>query len=84
MVPYWLSRTELLLGDAQVTVTTLKASTATITVTDVQGKILVKQTNQLPLGTSQVAVDIAKLASGNYLLQISGTDFHLQQPFVKE
>jgi hypothetical protein len=65
-------------------VTTIKAGSATITVTDVQGKILVKQTNQLPLGTSQVAVDIAKLASGNYLLQISGTDFHLQQPFVKE
>jgi hypothetical protein len=67
---------------AQVTI--LKASTATITVTDVQGKILVKQTNQLALGTSQVAIEIANLVSGNYLLRISSTDFNLQQPFVKE
>jgi hypothetical protein len=65
-------------------VTTLKAGAATITVTDVQGKILVKQTSQLALGTSQVAVDISNFASGNYLLRISGTDFHLQQAFVKE
>lgn len=65
-------------------VTTLKAGAATITVTDVQGKVMVKQTSQLALGTSQVAVDIVNLASGNYLLQISGTDLHLQQPFVKE
>jgi translation elongation factor EF-1alpha len=65
-------------------VTTSKAVAATIIVTDAQGKILVKQTSQLALGTSQVSVDIANLAGGNYLLQISGTDFHLQQPFIKE
>lgn len=65
-------------------VTTLKAGIATITVTDVQGKVMVKQTSQLALGTSQIVVDIANLASGNYLMQISGTDLHLQQPFVKE
>lgn len=68
----------------KVQVTTLKAGAATIIITDVQGKILVKQTSQLALGTSQVAVDIASLARGNYLMQISGTDLYLQQPFVKE
>ncbi|WP_379015769.1 T9SS type A sorting domain-containing protein [Parasediminibacterium paludis] len=65
-------------------ITTLKAGAATIIITDAQGKILVKQSSQLAIGTSQVSVDIANLAGGNYLLQISGTDFHLQQPFIKE
>lgn len=66
---------------AQVTVS--KAGSVDVWVTNMQGKILLKQTEQLSAGTTAVPVNTASLANGSYVLVINDNNGQQKQQFVK-
>ncbi|MBX2930825.1 MAG: choice-of-anchor J domain-containing protein [Chitinophagaceae bacterium] len=57
-----------------VTVTAPKASQATLTITDMTGKIVMQQNNQLTLGENNISINVVALNTGNYIIKLSCAD----------
>lgn len=57
-----------------ITVTAPKAAQATLTVTDMTGKVVMQQNNQLALGENNISINVAALNTGNYLIKLTCAD----------
>jgi hypothetical protein len=55
-----------------------------IELTDVTGRKVIDRTESIPSGSSSKTESLAQLASGVYLLKITGTDVHYLQKIVKK
>ncbi|HNJ58540.1 MAG TPA: T9SS type A sorting domain-containing protein, partial [Chitinophagaceae bacterium] len=70
----------------KVTVAAPKAAVVTLTVTDMTGKVVMKQNNQLTMGDNNIALNVAALNAGNYIVRLScadGCEYSIQR-FVKQ
>ncbi|MFC4230356.1 beta strand repeat-containing protein [Parasediminibacterium paludis] len=67
---------------AQITAT--NAGTLQISVIDAQGKVVVTQKTAVAIGTNSIAVPVAPLTVGNYMLEIESTNGKQIRRFVKE
>lgn len=70
----------------KVTVAAPKASAVTLTITDMTGKVVMKQNNQLSAGDNNIALNIVSLNSGNYIIKLTcadGCEYSIQR-FVKQ
>ncbi|MFC4230440.1 beta strand repeat-containing protein [Parasediminibacterium paludis] len=67
---------------AQITAT--NAGTVKISVIDAQGKVVATQKTTVVIGINSIAVPVAPLTAGNYMLEIESANGKQQQRFVKE
>ncbi|MCZ2222658.1 MAG: T9SS type A sorting domain-containing protein [Chitinophagales bacterium] len=69
-----------------VTVTAPKAVQATLTITDMTGKVVMQQNNQLAVGENNISINVAALNTGNYIIKLScanGCESSVQK-FIKQ
>ncbi len=66
-----------------VQLTANAAETATLQITDMQGKVLQQQTQRLAIGTTSISVNTSNLAKGSYVIVVKGQIVQ-QKQFVKE
>lgn len=59
------------------------AETFSVSITDMQGKIIIQQNEQVVAGRNAISIPTNALAAGTYLLVINGKDGQQQQQFVK-
>jgi hypothetical protein len=57
--------------DAQVKFNTAKGGNATITIYDAEGKLVSRQTANVPAGNNSISIDIAKLKEGVFVVKIT-------------
>ncbi|MCZ2223962.1 MAG: T9SS type A sorting domain-containing protein [Chitinophagales bacterium] len=70
----------------KVTVTAPKATNATLTITDMTGRIVMQNNNTLTMGENNIAVNISTLNSGSYIIKLScveGCESSVQK-FIKQ
>lgn len=70
----------------KVTITAPKASAVTLSIADMTGKVVMKQNSQLTMGDNNIALNIAALNAGNYIIRLTcadGCEYSIQR-FVKQ
>ena len=61
-----------------------KPGFTSIAITDINGKLVKKQTQNLPEGKASLGIDVSALTPGVYILSVTNADGALQQSFIKE
>ncbi|MEM8528773.1 MAG: LamG-like jellyroll fold domain-containing protein [Bacteroidota bacterium] len=70
------------IGKTNVEVQLLEATSASLSILDINGKIVFEQNYQLDEGTNQLPLDLKKLSNGLYHCQIKTKDSTLMKPLV--